>query len=765
MDSYEDDMARAIALSLQDQTSNVSNSSVNDLEDIGVDDEFDEQLRMAVEASKKDSTPTVAPPAPTIAKKPEATPERSHIDTTPATASFLSERAKLEKERLERQRQFRKARGLDENDDERKRKKSEEDDGEEEWEDEEDDKKMKEPDAKSSTSSRSATSARPAVNGNRVENEGLFWNGELRPTAVQGAEPREDKRPTIRLTQILGEKTDISFVILSTYALDLPWLYSLFDPAVPVILVTHPTDAGGQASLKNVLPNWIKTTPVLKGGFGVMHMKFMLIFYKTGRLRVAVTTANLVDFDWRDIENAAWVQDIQPLQVQLRTKFDPKNTESFQYIFKRVLDGVNVKPALDKMIMQGHPNLPLTNTSDLCTNWDWSRVKVALIPSIAGKYEGWNNVLGNGHPRLMKAIRNMGCRTGTIASPSSPRASSNVVSKKEKIKHLQVEYITSSTGVYTYSWLSEFYYSVRGESAGDWLDLGKVGKAKVWNGKASDNSSARTSRSKSGAVGKGKGKEKEKDAGGVTEGQISIVFPSKARVHASRYGERGAGTIFCQRKYWEMANYPRELFRESRSLAGNVLMHTKMIIGTLSDPPDESSKSKMRTKPTTATTTTTMSAKAKGKAKATSPDIIDLIDSDSDFDTPIPAKLTASKSKNLKPTQSRRGNGKPTQVTSETDSETESDTESESDSDGLELVDPPIGWVYVGSHNFTPSAWGTISGSGFNPVLNVKNYELGIVFPVRSQAEIDRIALFQRPLAKYKEGDVPWFQGESVYFK
>ncbi|THU75767.1 hypothetical protein K435DRAFT_216554 [Dendrothele bispora CBS 962.96] len=114
MDSYEDDMARAIALSLQDQTSNVSNSSVNDLEDIGVDDEFDEQLRMAVEASKKDSTPTVAPPAPTIAKKPEATPERSHIDTTPATASFLSERAKLEKERLERQRQFRKARGLDE---------------------------------------------------------------------------------------------------------------------------------------------------------------------------------------------------------------------------------------------------------------------------------------------------------------------------------------------------------------------------------------------------------------------------------------------------------------------------------------------------------------------------------------------------------------------------------------------------------------------------------------------------------------------------
>lgn len=30
------------------------------------------------------------------------------------------------------------------------------------------------------------------------------------------------------------------------------------------------------------------------------------------------------------------------------------------------------------------------------------------------------------------------------------------------------------------------------------------------------------------------------------------------------------------------------------------------------------------------------------------------------------------------------------------------------------------GWAYVGSHNFTPSAWGTLSGSGFNPTLNVR---------------------------------------------
>lgn len=48
-------------------------------------------------------------------------------------------------------------------------------------------------------------------------------------------------------------------------------------------------------------------------------------------------------------------------------------------------------------------------------------------------------------------------------------------------------------------------------------------------------------------------------------------------------------------------------------------------------------------------------------------------------------------------------------------SETEDDTD-----DDIEVVTPAIGWAYVGSHNFTPSAWGTLSGSSFNPILNVK---------------------------------------------
>lgn len=59
-----------------------------------------------------------------------------------------------------------------------------------------------------------------------------------------------------------------------------------------------------------------------------------------------------------------------------------------------------------------HPDLPLQSIDHLRTHWDWSKVKVYLVPSIAGRHEGWPNVLLTGHPRLMKVVRGMRMRTG-----------------------------------------------------------------------------------------------------------------------------------------------------------------------------------------------------------------------------------------------------------------------------------------------------------------------------------------------------------------
>jgi len=57
-----------------------------------------------------------------------------------------------------------------------------------------------------------------------------------------------------------------------------------------------------------------------------------------------------------------------------------------------------------------HPNLPLQSIDDLRTHWDWTKVKAHLVPSVAGRHDGWPQVILTGHPRLMIAVRHMGLR-------------------------------------------------------------------------------------------------------------------------------------------------------------------------------------------------------------------------------------------------------------------------------------------------------------------------------------------------------------------
>ncbi|KAF8626688.1 hypothetical protein AX15_004772 [Amanita polypyramis BW_CC] len=257
--------------------------------------------------------------------------------------------------------------------------------------------------------------------------------------------------------------------------------------------------------------------------------------------------------------------------------------------------------------------------------WDWSKVKVHLVPSIAGKHEGWQNVIKTGHTRLMKAIRNMGLRTGN--------------------GHTAVlECQGSSLGHYTTQWMNEFHWSARGETAEDWLDEPK--------------------------------KRREK----LPYPPIKIVFPTKKIVQESALGEPGGGTIFCRRRQWGAKNFPRNKFYESRSKAGPVLMHSKMIIAL----------------------------------------------------TRENATISAS-------------------------------GESDSEDDEIQLIESAVGWAYVGSHNFTNSAWGTLSGSAFNPIINITNYEIGVVFPLKDEQQADRVACWKRPPAKYGSRDEPWIQEESIY--
>jgi len=364
----------------------------------------------------------------------------------------------------------------------------------------------------------------------------------------------------------------------------------------------------------------------LRGGRGVMHMKFFLLFYRTGRLRVIVSTANLMDHDWRDIENTVWVQDVprRPSPIPHEPKAD-----DFPSTFERVLYAINVAPAITGLVSTGHPNIPLTAVRPgvLRTRWDFSRVGVKLIPSIAGKHEGWPAVTKSGHTALMRAV--------------------NLLNPQQRGVSLECQ--GSSIGTYSAPWLSEFILSGKGGSPEVLLDAPKSRRAAIPM---------------------------------PSPNTLKILFPTRDWVRNSVLGEAGGGTMFCRKRSWEAAKFPRNLFHESRSRRGRVLMHSKMIIATF-------------------------------LGAASSPDKGLGADADSDV------------------------------------------VEVQTDQNDL------VGYAYIGSHNFTPSAWGTLSGSGFTPILNVTNYELGIVLPLRDEADVDRVVCYERPPRRYGLRDRPWMQEES----
>jgi hypothetical protein len=49
-------------------------------------------------------------------------------------------------------------------------------------------------------------------------------------------------------------------------------------------------------------------------------------------------------------------------------------------------------------------------------------------------------------------------------------------------------------------------------------------------------------------------------------------------------------------------------------------------------------------------------------------------------------------------------------------------------------------------------------------IFQVSNYELGVIFPLHSEAEADKFACFERPPRKYSSSDRPWVRILLVCF-
>ncbi|MCO5555749.1 hypothetical protein L7F22_009294 [Adiantum nelumboides] len=422
----------------------------------------------------------------------------------------IGDRALMEKERLERQKKRRREAGLPE---------------------EEDSKGNDSVAGPSSKVQKKEPQKVELQNENRVnskegQNIPLYWSGTIKKSfnihskSAPGTPFEEFLRPTTPF-----RANGLTHVIMTTFCEDIQWLSQMFPKGIEsapeitmITLAQEGLKAGVYAPLHPQLPNWIRLVVPRRGlnEYTTMHMKFIILFYED-RLRLMILSGNLVDYDWRRIENTAFIHDFP------RLKNDEKDTTSeYGKQMRRILSSLSVPT--------GHHAMRMMETYDMSSKCE-AKI-VASIPTFT-PVTGWAAIEELGIGRLGKVVRE---------------------SLGGKMVEVDVEAQGSSMGSYSPRWLQQFHLICTGADYKKHLPLPTGAKAvKAW-------ASATNC------------KESEQWP------PVKLLFPSDSWVKTkSVEGVNGALTFFGKKKVSIEKGFI-QLIHQPISLRGNIMMHHKAIV-------------------------------------------------------------------------------------------------------------------------------------------------------------------------------------------
>ena len=138
-----------------------------------------------------------------------------------------------------------------------------------------------------SSSSRKEVSPKPPVQPYQARDINLKWDGCVGMTACPTSSS------TLTLPSILQTK-DLVYAAFSSYCIDNDWLMSLIPSHIPwTIFNQRPKDLDPNTEIMNIAPGKRLVFPKMKGAFGCMHIKFLILFYPT-RCRFILPSANIV---------------------------------------------------------------------------------------------------------------------------------------------------------------------------------------------------------------------------------------------------------------------------------------------------------------------------------------------------------------------------------------------------------------------------------------------------------------------------------------
>ncbi|RMX86066.1 hypothetical protein D0868_15228 [Hortaea werneckii] len=264
--------------------------------------------------------------------------------------------------------------------------------------------------------------------------------------------------------------------------------------------------------------------PPMEGQTWCMHSKLMLLFHPE-KLRIAVPTANLLNFDWGEtgsMENSVFLIDLPRLPDGKKTQL-----EHLTHFAQELLYFVQ-KQGVDEDVRAGLLNFDFAATEHM-----------AFVHSVGGiSYR--DDARRTGFLGLGNSVRHLGLQTD----------------------RLDLDFAASSIGSLNDTQLHNLYSAAKG------LDATSPSPPPTTSSKPDffQKPSTRTSA----------GAKPSPPSHSSVRTNLRIYFPTHETVTSSSAG--AAGTICLNRKYFENLGFPRECFRDYISRRQGLLSHNKILL-------------------------------------------------------------------------------------------------------------------------------------------------------------------------------------------
>lgn len=321
----------------------------------------------------------------------------------------------------------------------------------------------------------------------------------------------------IKLEEVL-EPQSLKIAVLSAFQWDIDWLFRKIKLGqTKCIFVMQAKDQSMKDQMLEETEEVRKSLrlcfPSMDGLINCMHSKLMLLFHAE-KLRIAIPTANLLDFDWGEsgvMENSVWLIDLPRLPGKANTVDDLTNFgKELMYFVK--------KQDLPDDAIEGILNFDFSATKD-----------IAFVHTVGGMLYD-DEAERTGLPGLAQAVRQHNLTT------TDP----------------EIDFAASSMGSLKDEFLKNVHAAVSGQNM-------------------LERAEAATAKAKSSFF---QAKKPSTDDHSIRD-KVRLYFPTHETVTSSTAG--GAGTICLSRKWFEDMTFPRRCFKDYISTRPGLLSHNKIL--------------------------------------------------------------------------------------------------------------------------------------------------------------------------------------------